>query len=313
MIADNYDMILALATIYIATLMYYAGIMCINTCITGKNKSLSLEEYRERFSEDDVESSFVYMLSRLEDLWSDVQFSKLKNTCKRDGRLSDELRCNLQSTTNLEEVFDLLSNSQFCTWLEIRILKCMAKVADVPEATSMLRIFEECVHGRKCSEVEMHFKKKFINPDHLTLMITKLNKHAEDVIVSDLIKYCYKQESILQLPPESITLLGSSTGCLEIYMVIPTYCCLYTYEMAKSCFFKLRPFNIQYLQIGTFSKVYAMNLTETVESKSFLADMSSQNNCKITLTFDKCVPVCNIISSYYFHYNLINLYVFCIL
>ena len=240
-----------------------------------------MEEYRERFSEDDVETSFVYMLSRLEELWSDVEFSKLKNTCKRDGRLSDELRSNLQSTTNLEQIFDLLSNSQFCTWLEIRILKCMAKVAGVPEATSMLRIFEECVHSRKCSEVEMHFKKKYINPDHLTLMVAKLNKNAENVIVSDLIKYCYKQESILRLPPESITLVGSSKGCLEIYMVIPCYCYLYTYEMAKSCFFKLRLYNIQYLQIGTFSKVYTTNLAETVEAKSFLADISSKNSCKI--------------------------------
>ena len=278
--------------------MYYTQIICINTYITGKNKSLSSEEYRDRFSEDDVESSFVYMLSRLEELWSDVEFYKLKNTCKRDGRLSDELKCELQSTTNLEEVFDMLSNSQFCTWLEIRILKCMAKVAEVPEAINMLKIFEDCVHSRKCSEVEMHFKRKYINPNHLTLMITKLSKHAEDVMVSDLIKYCYKQESILHLPHESITPLGSSTGCLEIYMVIPIHCCLYAYKMAKSSFFKLRLLNIQYLQIGTFSKVYTMNLAETVESKSFLADMSSQNNCKITsyLVIDK--NQCVIRSSY---------------
>ena len=240
-----------------------------------------MEEYRERFSEDDVETSFVYMLSRLEELWCDVEFSKLRNTCKRDRRLSDELRCNLQSTTNLEEIFDLLSDSQFCTWLEIRILKCMAKVANVPEATSMLSIFEECVHSRRCSEVGTHFKKRYINPDHLTLVVAKLNKNAEDVIVSDLIKYCYKQESLLQLPSESITLVGSNTGCLEVHMVIPCYCYLHAYELAKRCFFKLRPFNVQYLQIGTFSKVYTMNLTETIEAKSFLAEISSESNCKI--------------------------------
>ena len=240
-----------------------------------------MEEYEKQFNEDDVETSFVYILSRLEELWSDIEFSKLKNACKRDGRLSDELKRDLQSTTKLEEIFNLLSNTQFCTWLEIRILQCMAKVADIPEATSMLHIFEKCVHSRKCSEVKMHFKKKYINPDHLTLMVAKVNKNAGDVIVSDLIQYCYKQESILQLPPRSMTLVDSSEGCLEIHMVIPCYCYLYAYEMAKSCFFKLRPFNIQYLQIGNFSKVYTTNLAETVEAKSLLADLSSQNSCKI--------------------------------
>ena len=240
-----------------------------------------MEKYRERFSEDDVETSFVYMISRLEELWSDVEFSKLKNTCKRDRRLSEELRINLQFTTNLEQLFDLLSNSQFCSWLEIRILKCMAKVADIPEATSMLNIFEECVHGRKCSEVGMHFKEKYINPDHLTLVVTKLNKKAEDMIVSDLIKYCYKQESLLRLPPDSIIPVGGNTGCLEIHMVIPYYCQSYAYEVAKSCFYKLRPFNVRYLQIGNFPKVYTTDLTKATEAKLFSAEISSQNNCKI--------------------------------
>ena len=157
----------------------------------------------------------------------------------------------------------------------------MAKVANVQEATDMLNIFEECVHGKKCSELEKYFKEGHINPDHLTLVVAKLNKNAEDVIVRDLMKYCYNQESILQLPLESIIPVSSSKGCLEVYMVIPCYCYLYAYEMAKRCFFKLRPLNVQYLQIGTFSKVYTMNLAETIEAKSFLSNILSQNNCKI--------------------------------
>ena len=227
------------------------------------------------------------MLSRLEELWSDVEFSKLKNTCKRDRRLSDELRNDLKFTNNLEEAFDVLSDSQFCTWLEIRILKCMAKV--VPEATSMLNIFEECVHGRKYSEVGTHFKEKYINPDHLTLVVTKLNKNAEDMIVGDLIKYCYKQESLLRLPPESMIPVGGKTGCLEICMFIPYYCHSYAYEMARSCFYKLRPFNVRYLQIGTFPKVYTTDLTKATEAKLFSSEISSQNNCKIINVF--CHPI----------------------
>ena len=221
------------------------------------------------------------MLNRLKELWSDVEFSRLQNACKSDIRLSDELRNELQTSTNLEKIFDVLSQLQFCSWLEIRILKCIAKVANVSEATSMLSIFEECVHSRKCSKFETHIDKMYINPNHLTLVVAKLNKNAEDVIVHDLIQYCYKQESILQLPPESITPVGSSKGCLKVYMVIPCYYCLDAYEGAKNYCFKLRPLNVQYLQIGTFSKVYTTNLAGTKGAKLFLSDMSSQDNCKI--------------------------------
>ena len=47
--------------------------------------------YKERFSEDDVEASFLYLVSKLEALWSEVDFSELKKICKRDNRLSNEL------------------------------------------------------------------------------------------------------------------------------------------------------------------------------------------------------------------------------
>ena len=88
------------------------------TCIYILATGINLEEYREKFTEDDVEDSFLYMLSKLEK--------------------------ELKFTDTLREMFDLLSNSPFCNWLEIRILKSMADVAGILEATSILKIFEEC-------------------------------------------------------------------------------------------------------------------------------------------------------------------------
>ena len=48
--------------------------------------------YKERFSEDDVEVSFLYLLSMLVALWNKVDLSELKKVCWRDGRLSNELK-----------------------------------------------------------------------------------------------------------------------------------------------------------------------------------------------------------------------------
>ena len=235
--------------------------------------------YREKFSEDDVEASFLYLLNKLEALWSEVDFSQLKRICKRSNILSNELQSNVKIATDLEETFDLLAKSPFCTWLELRILKHMAKVADVSEATDMINIFEECVHKRKCSEVKPYFKKQYINPDHLTLVEAKLNKNADNLSVSDLINYCHKLESIFRIPAESSIPVSSEEGCLEIRFAIPTYCCLYAYETAKSNFFKLRPIHIRYLQIGMFPKVYAVN-QEINTDDSFLKWITSFDKCK---------------------------------
>ena len=223
------------------------------------------------------------MLHRLDVLWGNVEFSKLQNVYIRDRRLSEQLRNDL---TTVARILNLLSKSPFCNWLEIRILKCMANVANVPEATSMLKIFEECVYCRKCSEVKRYFIKDYINPDHLTLVIAKLNANAEHIVVRELIEHCHELESVLNVPSETNTLVGSESGCLEICLVIPSYCCLHAYEVARSCFFKLRPFNIQYLQIETLPKIYTTNLTGSKEAKSLLTEISSWNNCK-SLYYDK--------------------------
>ena len=228
-------------------------------------------------------SAFMYLLSKLEALWSESDFTQLQTVCKRDNRLSHELRSKLKNARDLNETFDLLTDSPFCTWLELRILKRMASVADIPEATHMINTFEECVHSRKCADVMSYFTKKDINPDHLSKVITKLNENFEHLVVADLIKYCRKLESIIQLPLESGIPVNVKEGCLEIHFVIPTYSYLYAYESARRNFWKLKSLHIQYLQIGTCPKVYTTCLCKTTEAQSLLAKLSSVNNCKLAI------------------------------
>ena len=248
------------------------------TCIFIGN----IEDYEEKFNKDDVENSFKYMLDKLEKLWSDVELSRLKRTCIRDVRLSKKIKKNVKSTDTLGDTFDILANTPFCTWLDIRILNSMADIADNLEASEMLAAFEKCVHHRKCSEVIGYFRKQqFRNPKHFAKVIAKLNKKADCLNVAKLIEYSQRLENVLHLPPDSNTVVGSEFGCLEIHLIIPKYCLLHAYETSKNCFLKLRPFNVQYLQIGTFSKVYTTNLTRTMQAESLLEAISSNSDCKL--------------------------------
>ena len=224
-------------------------------------------------------------MEKLEALWSEVDPQKLRKVCTRDPRLSNELKNSLRDATDLDKMFDLLSSSPFCTWLEITILKRMAKAAEIPEATRLIETFEKCVHSRKCSEVEFYFKKQYINPDHLKLVSGKLNENAEHLIVADLITYCHKLETILKLPDTSNVLIKYKKGCLEISFVIPIYCCLHAFEIARSNSFRFRSIHIRYLQVGTFPKIYTLNLTEKENAKSMLEQASSSLNCTYMRTY----------------------------
>ena len=249
--------------------------LCVTLYTVG-----SVEYYEEKFSKKDVETSFIYMLNRLEELWANVKFSKLRKTCIRDRRLPSKLRKVLGSTRSLRKLTDRLSDSPFCNWLEIRILKSMADNADVPEATQLIETFEKCIYHRKCSEVKNHFKEQFINPDHLKKVTIKLNLCIESISVADLINYSRELESIFEQP---CTLLSDNkTGCLEVCFCTLKSCHLRTKDV-KRCLLKLRPYKVRYLQIGSSHKVYTTNLTETKQAKLLLAEVSlSLYNCKFS-------------------------------
>ena len=238
----------------------------------------NVKSYEQQFKDGDIESSFVFMLYKLNELWSDVDYSKLIDACLWDMRLSDELRNNLRSVGSLKGILDLLSETHFCTWLEIRILRSMADVAEVPEAIQIIDTFAQCVHSRKCSEVEKHFKKQYIIPNDYSLVCTRLNKDAKDLCVADLIEYCHNLESIIEQPKSSALVTGK-TG-LEVCLVVPKQWHFHAYEKVKSRFLKLRPFNIQYIQIGTLPKVFASDLTKIKETNLLLTKVSSHDNCK---------------------------------
>ena len=239
--------------------------------------------YQERFSDEDVEDSFMYLLEKLECFWSEVDICWLTRVCSQDVRISEELSARLTNITVLRELFDLLSKTPFFTWLDITILKRIARVAQVPKATQMIKIFEECVHSKRCSEVECYLKKQYINPSHLACVVAKYNKHSENLIVADLISYCRKLETISGLQPESGVLIKYERGCLEICYFIPMHYCSSAYENARNNYFKFRLIQLQYLQIKDFSKIHAVNMSEKEkESTECLVESgSSISYCKL--------------------------------
>ena len=239
--------------------------------------------YQERFSDEDVEDSFMYLLEKLECFWSEVDICWLTRVCSQDVRISEELGARLTNITVLRELFDLLSKTPFFTWLDITILKRMARVAQVPKATQMIKIFEECVHSKRCSEVECYLKKQYINPSHLACVVAKYNKHSKNLIVANLINYCRKLETISGLQPESGVLIKYERECLEIGYFIPMHYCSSAYENARNNYFKFRLIHLQYLKIKDFSKIHAVNMSEKEKESTecLVESRSSISYCKL--------------------------------
>lgn len=252
--------------------------MCI---LDADTNSVNQEASEEKFSQfgNDVDGAFMYLLNKLEELWSEANCHSLKKICVRDIRLSENLRQSIEDVSKLDKVFDLLRKSPYFTWFEIRILQRMATVADNVEAKCLIECYKSYVFSKPCSAVQPYFYKQYIIPDHLTQVIAKLNVNPDKVTVNNLIEYCRKLDGVAGLPPGSTTLVDNKKGCLEIVVVIPTYYSFYAYIKAKSILLKFRLCHIQHLQVGCFHKLFSIGFSDTVEAIKDLA--STAGHCKL--------------------------------
>ena len=150
-----------------------------------------MEACIKKFSENDVQGSFLILLNRLEDIWKRLpDISNLRKLCKRDRRLPSALKNTLRDAETLEDMFDLLMRSKyFFNWLDIRILKNMATEADIPEATIVIKLFEDCIYCKKCSEIGEKAILKCISSDHHNSVRDKLK--ARNITVSELINFLH--------------------------------------------------------------------------------------------------------------------------
>ena len=99
-----------------------------------------------------------------------------------------------------------------------------------------------------------YFQSIYFDKDHFSKVEAKINRNAERIKVSDVIKFCRELESDLKVPEGSFVTAGCNTGCFEITCVIPAQCAFYVNEMVKRSVFKFRRLHIQYFQIESFKK-----------------------------------------------------------
>ena len=192
-------------------------------------------------------------------MFGEVNFTVLKRACIQRGTLlSSDFKQQIKAANELDDLLDALDNPMYCNWLNTRLLKRIAKTIDIPEAEKLIEVYENCVYSRKVSDVLEHFDSKCFNPSHVSLVDAKINTKFESLTVADIIKYCQKLERNIGVCAGSVTAAKCKPGCLQITCVIPIHCALHAYETVKNNFLKFRQFHIQYIEIESFPKVFAL-------------------------------------------------------
>ena len=220
----------------------------------------SLDDHTiKKFEDDDVFVAFGHLFYELRILFGEVNFTQLKNACIQRGTLlPSEFKKEIKAAVEVDDLLDVLDNPMYCNWLNIHLLKRIVKTIDIPEAKCLIQAYEEIVYARKVSDVKIYFRPECFKPSHVSSVYAKILKSSENLTVADIIKYCQELESIMGVCAGSVTATECQPGSLQITCVIPRHCALLAYKMAKSNFLQFRQFHIQYIEIESFPKVFAL-------------------------------------------------------
>ena len=240
-------------------------ILYIYLCIYAVNDN---DDYTERFTHDtDAVGAFVYLFNKLAAMFDKIEFKKLKRICTlRGGDCPQDFRKQMQAAETLDDILDTLEKPNYCNWLNIRLLKRIVRLTEIPEAQSLLDAYEKCLYSKKVSEVRPYFKSIYFDPIHFSKVEAKINKHAEMLVVSDVIKFCQMLESDLKFPEGSVIATDCDSGCFILTCIIPVQCASYAYKMARENLFKFRKFQIQYLEIESYQKLFSLGYYISKES-----------------------------------------------
>ena len=212
---------------------------------------------------DTVGEAFVFLTSQLKSLLARTDFSDLQRSCieqmKTPGgaQLPPQLVTTVKSCQNITKLFEVLADSAYWSWIDIRLLKTMAAASGLSEAIQLISNYRKAIFSKKLIDVIPNAPSKEIKEKYYTMIVTKLNKSSKEMTVADLLEFQSQMEAvILDINKGTCTLDHLEKGCIEVYWYIPTSFVNVAYQAAKASCYQFSGLHLQYLKIGEYPAIY---------------------------------------------------------
>ena len=175
-------------------------------------------------------------------------------------RFPDDLYQNIKVASNLNTLLDLLAESKYWSWVDLRLMETLITSSGIHEAKVLVNKYKEIIFSKKLSEVldKMFMPQHKEDKDKYTSRVgSKIQKEPNEITVGDLSKFATTLEMvILDINNGSCVLEHLGTGCLEIQWRIPTHCRFHAYESALKNRHKFCDIHLQYLCIESYPPIY---------------------------------------------------------
>ena len=205
---------------------------------------------------DDVDECFSHFTAAMFKILSKAEFPSLRRACLENSNklggvtLPSDLKSNIAAAKTLDDLFDVLCDTPYWNWMNIKMLAKMSKASHLPAATELIQQYKEEVYSRKLIEVLQQIPSYGIPGNYYTKAKEKWNKDLNDVTVNDLVNHWSEVEQIFDVEEPTVLLDKVINGSIEIHWLIPTELVELTRQSVHSHISIMLRCDVLYFDIG---------------------------------------------------------------
>ena len=209
-----------------------------------------------------ISEAFLYLTSNISKLLQKEDFYSIRRSCIEQintpsgAQLSPDMVQKIKSTKDLDSLLDTVAMSPYWSWIDLRLLEAMVTASGSLRAKALLTDYRNVVFSKKLIEV-LPTPNREIRDAYYSKIVSKIRKDLEWITIYDLLQYQSQLETvIMDLKNGTCSLAYIEEGCIKACWFIPTHHIDCAYKSACLKDHKFRILDLQYLQIGTYKKIY---------------------------------------------------------
>ena len=173
---------------------------------------------------NDVEDMFIALVSALRKLLSEDKFQALRRgyiANKKFRKLPSSFIDKIRATKTLDDLFDVVVDSPYCNWMNIRLLEHMAVASLQTNVRQLIDQYKNAVFSKRLQDVFQQIPEIEITEDYYSEVKQKWNKKFEEVTLKDVNDQWDKLEKIFDVEDPTLLLKHVISGSIQFYWIIP--------------------------------------------------------------------------------------------
>jgi len=206
-----------------------------------------------------VDEAFANLTATMRTYLAKADIEDMRRACieRMKYKLPPSTLDKVKSSKNITSLFNVLAESDYWSWIDVRLLSVMVAASRIEETVRILESYKLSIFSKKLVEVLPKMQPKRMKK-YFTALTTKLKREANKMTVTDLLEWQSTLETVIIDIGKGTCVIShvKPKACIEVHWYIPTRFVDSVYKSASINRCRFIEIHLLWLQIAHYPVVY---------------------------------------------------------